>query len=363
MLEAFEAAGLYDPASPRAGERAELLAHLVERFGEESVLEAASRVPLFTVAVELTDPEGPRVSARRAAEVNGVPVQDVVTLRSAAGFPVDDVDAEVLPATLIEDTAAFATAAKLFGHDATLSFVRVLGRVSQQVSDAARAVFATAVVEGADDGTVTELELSMSNELAWVAYRTLPAVVEHFLLERADTRQELITRIVEGDLRLAVAFVDLVDSTSWATRTEPASHAAALARFEHAAWEAAVAEGGRLVKLIGDEAMVVADDVDVACRIACGLCALADGDPDLPSARGAVGYGQVVARGGDYYGPVVNLAARAVGEASPGGVVALADAAALLPGDGWHLEPLGSVDLRGVPEPVELVTVARRVGA
>ena len=42
----------------------------------------------------------------------------------------------------------------------------------------------------------------------------------------------------------------------------------------------------------------------------------------LPEARGGLAYGSVIAREGDYYGPVVNLAHRLVELAYPGTVLA-----------------------------------------
>lgn len=359
-LEAFEAAGHYDPAAPRAAERAELLRHLVERFGEEAVLATAERVPVFTVAVELTDPEPRRMSAREVAAAAGVDVEDVVLLRAAAGRPVSGPDARDVPSTMIDVARSFGQASGMFGRDATLAFVRVVGRVSQQIGDAARSLFATALVEEAGPGAVTELELSQANEVAWTAYQSIPRVLEHLVLDRAGGRLDLITGILEGDLRQAVAFVDLVGSTEWAARVDPRRHAAALARFEAAAWEAAATRGGRLVKLIGDEAMVVGDDPEMACAIAWDLCCWAAADPDLPEARAGVAHGPVVARAGDYFGPVVNLAARVRGEAPAGSVVATAEAAAALPAAAWTAEPLGPVELRGVPQPVELVRVRGR---
>jgi class 3 adenylate cyclase len=245
----------------------------------------------------------------------------------------------------------------MFGRDRTLAFSRVLGACVLQMLEAARSLFAATVVEDHDDA-VSELELSAANELSWTAYRMLPGVVEHLLISHAARRQELIRALVEGELHAAVTFVDLVGSTGWAAGTSPSAHAAALGRFEQSAWEAAIRLGGRLVKLIGDEAMVVADSSDVACRIALELCALATIDPDLPSARGAVGVGPLTARAGDYFGPTVNLVARALDQADPGQVVVTTEVATELDAGTWTLAPRGSVELRGVPHPVDLFVVS-----
>jgi len=61
------------------------------------------------------------------------------------------------------------------------------------------------------------------------------------------------------------------------------------------------------VKLIGDEAMIVAAAAETVCRIAVALCRAVGAEPTLPGARAAVGFGTVTARGGDFVGPLVNL--------------------------------------------------------
>ena len=81
-----------------------------------------------------------------------------------------------------------------------------------------------------------------------------------------------------------------------------------------------------LVKLIGDAAMFVADEPERACRIALDMVDKFEADPSVPPIRVALAYGTVVASNGDYYGDVVNLAARLVAAAEPGTAVATTEA-------------------------------------
>ena len=131
--------------------------------------------------------------------------------------------------------------------------------------------------------------------------------------------------------RIALGFVDLVGSTAWAEGLSLRDQSLALSGFESTAWSSAVLAGGRVVKMIGDEVFFVAPSVDAACRIALDVCAAVAVDPLLPAARGAVGYGLVTPREGDYFGPLVNLVSRLVKVAEPGAVVVTADAATALP--------------------------------
>ena len=72
--------------------------------------------------------------------------------------------------------------------------------------------------------------------------------------------------------------------------------------------------------MIGDEVFFAAPSVEGACRIALDVCRTVSADPLLPPARGAVGYGAVTPREGDYFGPLVNLVSRLVKAAAPGAV-------------------------------------------
>ena len=108
------------------------------------------------------------------------------------------------------------------------------------------------------------------------------------------------------------------------------------------------------VVTLGDEVMLVAEDPDALCRSALAVCAMAHDDPVLPDARGAVGFGAVTARDGDYVGPLVNTVARASKAADPGGIVVTDDVARALDPRRWSTDPLGPIALRGVRDAVAL---------
>jgi adenylate cyclase len=70
----------------------------------------------------------------------------------------------------------------------------------------------------------------------------------------------------------------------------------------------------------------------------------------------------VSSRGGDYFGPPVNLAARMVAVAEAGQLLVDPPVATALAATGTSVEPLGRRDLRGIEGPVELFTLADPVG-
>ena len=76
---------------------------------------------------------------------------------------------------------------------------------------------------------------------------------------------------------------------------------------------------------------------------------------ERPQPRVGVHYGRAVYRDGDYFGTEVNLTHRVVARAL-GGEVMLTTAVVDAIGRSDYLEfdPIGEVDLKGFPEPVEL---------
>jgi adenylate cyclase len=158
---------------------------------------------------------------------------------------------------------------------------------------------------------------------------------------------------------LVVGFVDLVGSTALAAALPTADLSVALSRFESTACDLVVGNGGRVVKLIGDEIMFTAPDAATGLRVARALVDAFEADPVLPPVRAGLAAGDVLTRDGDCFGPVVNLASRIVGSGDPGEI--LLDAAVGRAGDGVGggdtLEPLEPRALKGFAEPVPLLRV------
>lgn len=164
---------------------------------------------------------------------------------------------------------------------------------------------------------------------------TLPDLAEQ-VLTRVDALQSWVWRrhlagaanrlLMAGTpgttTQLAVLFVDIVGYTSRSrTMTEP-ELVQWLEGFETEASELAVERGGRIIKNIGDEVLVVADDILAAVEIAVELTRRGEDEDDpFPRVRAGLAYGDVVARLGDVFGEVVNIASRLTSVARPGTVL------------------------------------------
>jgi len=371
----WEAAGLFRPDDEGADERRALLDYLSARGATVAQMAEAHRAGgLPGVAGELVVGQGrATLSLEEMAGRAGIGVERLRRVLLAAGLPVT-AEAE-LPGDLVEVMTAFEQAASLMGDDAILAFARVLGAAASTIAEAAVAVFYAELGPGTGRAGLTELERAQLSERAATAFTVVPDALHRVLLAQFDraVRRTQLARgwpsategpgapaAAEPSERIALGFVDLVGSTAWAEGLSLRDQSLALSGFESTAWSSAVLAGGRVVKMIGDEVFFVAPSVDAACRIALQVCAAVAVDPQLPPARGAVGYGLVIPREGDYFGPLVNLVSRLVKVADPGVVVVTAEAASALPTDGgWTRNELAPKTLRGVEHPVSVFAVDR----
>ena len=361
----LRAAGLYDPDAPTATDRLALLQYLDERGATVAqMVEADAEGVLYALSSYLAAfAPAERIPLAEVAERSGATVDRVRRLLLAEGIPVDE--STRVPAFVVDDVAASELGMSLFGEEATLAFTRVMGASMSRIVDAAISLFYGEFygeVNPAVPSGATELERALVNERAGAVFAVLPGVIVH-LLEQYFHQNSVRAATTRGEaggqtVTVGIAFVDLVGSTGWAAQLSLREQAMALSRFESAAWNIATEHGGRVVKLIGDEAMIVGASAESVCRIAVALCAAITADPGLPGARGGVGFGEVIARGGDYFGPLVNLVARAEKGATEATVVATAEVRDRLD-PSWRVTDLGERALRGIEQPTRLYAVER----
>ncbi|MCU4185321.1 adenylate/guanylate cyclase domain-containing protein [Acidiferrimicrobium sp. IK] len=227
------------------------------------------------------------------------------------------------------------------GEGDVLHLARVLGLATARMADSVVS-FTLERMAGGDhpiDGAILE---ELDHLVVYLLNRNLAAAVERYLPEHTPGAGD-------GDAAavLAVGFADLVGFTRLSQRLTDTELAGLIEEFEATASDAIVVNGGRVVKMIGDEVMWCADP-PVAVEIALLLAESFD-DPDRPSVRVGLASGGVITRAGDLFGPTVNLAARATGMARAGSVLVAEDMFPVVESDPrYHLRRLRPRRLKGI---------------
>jgi adenylate cyclase len=160
----------------------------------------------------------------------------------------------------------------------------------------------------------------------------------------------------------AIVFVDLSGFTKLTRERGDESAVLAASSLQREADATATRHGGRLVKLLGDGAMLRLADAAVGVSAALELVETMSGE-GIVSSHAGVHTGPVIERDLDVFGQTVNLASRIADAAGPGEVLASEAVAAAAGDGGFAFERLRDGDLKGLPEPVPLYRVTSRVGA
>ncbi|MBD0330072.1 MAG: protein kinase [Thermoleophilia bacterium] len=197
--------------------------------------------------------------------------------------------------------------------------------------------------------------------------KTRTYLAEELGLDPSPELQELQRRILNQDAgllleaephvqTLAFLLTDVEDSTVlWELHTK--AMRAAVAEHDRVVLAAIERAGGRVVKRVGDGLDTAFADVGGAVaaaeEIQRGLAAVHWGETGPLRVRMAVDVGEVEARAGDYFGPVLNRAGRLLAAAHGGQVLLSGDAhAALAAGEaGWQAKALGEFRFKGIGTP------------
>jgi class 3 adenylate cyclase len=366
-VEAFAQAGLYDDGSPLAAERLDLLHFLVEQgCSLDEMIAANERGRLFALAGDrVIRPDRDQFTLAQVAETIGSPVELVRALWRAYGLVEADLDSPVASPDDIEMLATAAAMSGVLGVEATLGMARVMGASLARIGDAA----STAVRGRLPSMSVATSGSEVTTARAFAAIastvpnlgRTLDVLFRHHL-EAARMhfeRTESWDVVGQGGIRVAVGFADLCGFTGLSQQLTMEGLSQLLTRFEEIAADVVADHGGRLVKFLGDAVMYVTTDAVTAVAVAEDLVGAAD-QRGL-KARAGVTAGTALALDGDYFGPVVNLAARLVAVAEPGQVLA-SDAVVERLGDRRTTIPLGPQRLRGFDDPVPVSRLAPLAG-
>ncbi len=287
------------------------------------------------------------ITLAEVAERAGLDLEMCRRGRMLMGLP-DPGDAAVCRPQEIEAFRGFAAGMELYGEDAVLQFVRVLGGAMAMVAEGALSVFGRQLAT--QDVPMEGDEYVLAAFDALESFDLVPKLLSTIAKLQFDLASERLNG-EPGPMRDgAIGFVDLTGSTKATEKLGADVMAPALTRFEEWSTELAVANDGRVVKYIGDEVMFLSPDLTAAAVVATELIARVQADPVLRSARAGLAYGPLLSRDGDWYGSTVNLAARLVERAKAGTVVLTGDGADDVPG----AVARGRRRVRDIPDRVEL---------
>lgn len=314
---------------------------------------------------------GPRYSLRDAGRVSGLDGDLIERLHATMGLgalPADGFTEEDLQ--ILKFGAAVLDAG--LPLPAFLQLMRVYGQAVAQIADAEVRLIHLYVHEPLMRADVSSVEIA--DEMEGLVRETLPFATPfmtylHDRLLGQFVEQDMIDHmeadlgddaLEEGRVRVAIAFADIA---GYARLTVERGDEAALSTVER--FVDAVAQtlpvDARVIKMLGDEVMVVGSDAAALTAWALELQAgIAPGEP-LP--RIGIHYGEALYRDGDYFGREVNQAARVVARAAGGEVLVtrpIVEMAANV--DGLDFDRIGEVRLKGFSEPTELFIATARTG-
>jgi class 3 adenylate cyclase len=349
-FDALEAAGIAN-----ARERAGLIKYLDSLgFTVEEMVEAESRGRLFGLAGDVLQWSGrPTYSIRTAADALGVPAEDVEHAWALLGLTVASPDHLALSQADVDGLAAWLKMKAFMGSEGAFGFLRVMGSAMARLAEAESAVVRAGTPDIGLDYTHDELATAQAYRLVAEFVPRIGALIDavhrHHLIS-ARTHFERVIRGSSASVVCGVGFADLSGFTSLTQLLTPAELSMLLNEFSATVSEVVHADGGRVVKFIGDEVMWVSSTPELLAKAAVDLVNHPKAREAGLQVRAGLGYGEALAINGDYFGTTVNLAARLVGAAKPRQILASQAVRDELPD--WAATAQDALTIKGFDTPV-----------
>ena len=243
-----------------------------------------------------------------------------------------------------------------------LMLTRMVGDASAKLAEAVMRTLGSVLLRPGDTERDFGLRIvEAANALMPSLGHMLQGPLEAHLVE--VVRHEAIGRVerevgsVPGGRPVAVCFADMVGFTGMAERMDFDELTDVTERFADVTAELA-RPPVRLVKTIGDEAMLASEDAPALIEAALALIDAAGQDDLLPPLRAGAAAGEALRRAGDLYGRPVNLAARITAIAPRDSLLAN-DALRAAASDDFAWSAAGTRGFKGIDGEVELYRVER----
>jgi adenylate cyclase len=269
----------------------------------------------------------PPVYRRRDMEERvGVTHEEMVRWWRAMGFAEvpEDVVAFVDTDVQMARRLLSMVGADLLDDDAVLRLARLLGASFSRIAEAQAAVLDDILlsmpagdpdlspwdrIQALERDPDTSLLALLEDSLVYVWRRHLVAALSRWLGAEEDLSE------------CAVGFADISGFSKLTRELTSPELAEIIDAFETAAFDVVSARGGRVVKLIGDEVMFLADTLEDGVDIGLDLLDRLADRPEPVQLHCGVAFGPTITVGGDVFGPTVNLASRMTDVARRGKVV------------------------------------------
>ena len=362
----FAAEGLLDGLE--GADREERLELLRELAAEGATLEDLRRnVERGRLVFQLADRVigGPvRYTAEEVARRSGISLDFLLASRRAMGLPMPEPHEAGFTEEDLEAArrSMVATEAGIPDED-LLDLLRVLGRGLAQAAETMRALPMKLVLRAG----ISERELAQHyGEMVAQLYPMVDPLISNILVLhlRHATETEIVGAAerdggrLPGSRRVAIAFADLVGFTRLGEEVPPDELGRLATRLEAVALEV-VAPPVRLVKTIGDAAMLASPEPEPLLEASLGLIDAAEAEGEhFPRLRAGAALGTALPRAGDWFGQPVNLASRITTVARPSSLLVDASLYESV-GDAYRASFAGERRLKGIREPVALFRMRR----
>jgi adenylate cyclase len=359
----FEREGLLEGLEDDAREaRLDLLRQLDEAgVPLDALKRACEEDRLALLPVELVFSGDLRYSVDQVIRETGLDHEFLRRDMLALGLPLPTGDE---PAFSESDLEAFRGLRQLmdagFPEGRVLELARLTGRNAAQIAEASLENFVRVFLRPGDSERDAGLRFAeMARGLTPALGPLLETPVRRHILEivrrEVISRAELMAGELPGARDVTVAFADLVGFTDFSAHTTAEEVGDLAGRLEDMAG-AVVEPPVRLIKLIGDAAMLAGPDPGALVDATSRLVAAVSDEGGLPELRAGVATGRALNRSGDWYGHPVNLASRLTGAAEPSCLLATA-AVASATRDSFAWAPAGTRRLKGIDDPVSVFSL------
>jgi class 3 adenylate cyclase len=356
-LDELAAAGIRDAHGRRA-----LLEDLDSRgFSTQEMVEAEREGRLFALAGDALMRSGRRVhSLRTVATALDRPLADIEQAWAALGLTVTDPDQIALTEADLEALRTWSDLSAAVGAASSLGVLRVLGATMARFAEAE---------SSAIRGGVPEIQINHTHDEAATARAyagvagfvprigKLIDAVHRQHLESARMYFEAVISDASATVLCGVGFVDLSGFTALTQLLTPAELSELLSEFSASVSDVVHADGGRIVKFLGDAVMWVSPTPRQLATVAADLVQHPKAREAGMQVRAGIAFGPILALDGDYFGNAVNLAARLVAAAEPEQLLATVDVHDQLPD--WPATPVAPLTLRGFDQPVQAYALCR----